>query len=96
VDEEAMLKAYQNMTVLARLAWERPYDPKLVERLHRIQCPTLLLWGDHDQLVPPAFGREYEKHIQGAEMKLIPKCGHLPMFEKERDFVNIITEFSSR
>jgi pimeloyl-ACP methyl ester carboxylesterase len=93
VDEEAMLKAYQNMTVLARLTWERPYDPKLAQRLRRIECPTLLLWGEHDRLVPPAFGREYEKHIQRAEMKLIPNCGHLPMFEKEKDFVNIISEF---
>src|SRR5262249_34980758 len=28
VDEAKMLAAYQNMTVLARLVWERPYDPK--------------------------------------------------------------------
>ena len=57
-----MLAAYQAMTVLARLMWERPYDPKLASRLHRIQCPTLLLWGDHDRLVPPAYGEAYKKH----------------------------------
>ena len=28
-DEEKLLAAYQSMTVLARLVWERPYDPKL-------------------------------------------------------------------
>ena len=28
-DEEKLLAAYQTMTVLARLVWERPYDPKL-------------------------------------------------------------------
>ena len=41
----AVLSAYQSLTVLARLVWERPYDPKLASRLHRVQCPTLLLWG---------------------------------------------------
>src|SRR5207253_1744233 len=58
--EETMLTAYQSMTVLARLVWERPYDPKLPLRLHRVKCPTLLLWGDDDKLVPPSYGKAYQ------------------------------------
>jgi len=94
-DEQMMLQAFQNMTVLARLVWERPYDPKLARRLKRIQCPTLLVWGEHDRLVSPAIGAEYQKHIPGAEMKLIKDCGHLPMFEKESEFVSIIQDFAA-
>lgn len=93
VDEEGLLRAYQNMTVLARLVWERPYNPKLAARLRRVQCPTLLLWGEHDRLVPPAYGREYQKQIKGAEFQTIPGCGHLPMFEKEAEFVEALTRF---
>ena len=81
------------MTVLARLMWERPYDPKLAARLHRVQCPTLLLWGGDDQLVPPAYGEAYKKHLPHAEWKLIPECGHLAMFEKEAEFVEAVTRF---
>jgi pimeloyl-ACP methyl ester carboxylesterase len=92
-DEAAMLTAYQSMTVLARLVWERPYDPKLAGRLHRVQCPTLLLWGEQDRLVPPAYGKEYQKHIKGAELKLLPNCGHLPMFECEKEFVETVARF---
>jgi pimeloyl-ACP methyl ester carboxylesterase len=92
-DEAALLAAYQSMTVLARLVWERPYDPKLAGRLHRIECPTLLLWGEDDRLVPPAHGQEYHKHIKGSELKLLPNCGHLPMFECEKEFVETITRF---
>jgi pimeloyl-ACP methyl ester carboxylesterase len=93
IDEETMLKGYQNMTVLARLVWERPYNPKLAGRLRRVDCPTLLLWGEHDRLVPTAYGRAYHEHIKGSELKLIPNCGHLPMFEKEGDFVEALTQF---
>jgi pimeloyl-ACP methyl ester carboxylesterase len=93
VDEEAMLKAYQNMTVLARLVWERPYNPKLAARLRRVECPTLLLWGEHDHLVPPAYGRAYHEHIKNSEFQIIPNCGHLPMFEKECEFVAALTKF---
>jgi pimeloyl-ACP methyl ester carboxylesterase len=92
-DEETMLAAYQAMTVLARLVWERPYDPKLASRLHRITCPTLLIWGEQDKLVPPAYGDAYRKHLPSAELKLIRNCGHLPMFEKEGEFVETIARF---
>lgn len=88
-----MLVGYQAMTVLARLVWERPYDPKLAERLHRIACPTLLLWGDDDRLVPPAYGEAYRKHIPQADLKLIRECGHLGMFERETQFVETIAQF---
>jgi pimeloyl-ACP methyl ester carboxylesterase len=92
-DEQKMLAAYQNMTVLARLVWERPYDPKLAARLHRVRCPVLLLWGAEDRLVPPAFGEAYRKHLPQAVLKTIPNCGHLPMFEREAEFVETITRF---
>ncbi len=95
IDESTMLNAYQAMTVLARMIWQRPYDPKLAGRLRRIACPTLLLWGDNDRLVPPAYGEAYHKLIPGSELKLIPNCGHLPMFEKESEFVDAITRFCS-
>jgi pimeloyl-ACP methyl ester carboxylesterase len=92
-DDEKLLAAYQNMTALARLVWDRPYDPKLAGRLHRVQCPTLLLWGAQDRLVPPAFGEAYHKHLPHAQMRLIPDCGHMPMFEKEQEFVEAVATF---
>jgi pimeloyl-ACP methyl ester carboxylesterase len=91
--EQTMMAAYQSLTVLARLTWTRPYDPKLARRLHRIQCPTLLVWGAGDKLVPPAYGEAYRKHIPGAQLKLIPNCGHCPMFEREAEFVEMIADF---
>jgi pimeloyl-ACP methyl ester carboxylesterase len=94
-DEQQMLQAFQSMTVLARLVWERPYDPKLAARLHRVRCPVLLLWGDNDRLVPPAYAHAYKQYLPHAELKLIPQCGHLPMFEKEDDFVSALAAFAS-
>jgi pimeloyl-ACP methyl ester carboxylesterase len=92
-DEEKMMAAYQSLTVLARLVWERPYDPKLADRLHRVQCPTLLVWGANDRLIPPSYGEAYRKYLPQAELKLIPDCGHLPMFEREAEFVETVAKF---
>jgi pimeloyl-ACP methyl ester carboxylesterase len=91
--DDRMLSAYQAMTVLARLVWDRPYDPKLADRLHRVRCPVLLLWGDDDRLVPPAYGEAYRQHLPQAEMHRIGQCGHLPMFEREAEFVERIARF---
>ena len=93
--EDKVLAAYQSMTVLARLVWERPYDPKLAARLWRVQCPVLLLWGADDRLVPPAYGEAYRKCLPQAELKLIPACGHLAMFEKEAEFVQAVADFAA-
>jgi pimeloyl-ACP methyl ester carboxylesterase len=91
--EETMLSAYQSMTVLARLVWERPYDPKLPSRLHRVKCPVLLLWADDDKLVPPSYGKAYQKYLPQAQWQMIPQCGHMAMFEKEAEFVEAVTRF---
>src|SRR5438105_2919296 len=92
-DSERLMNAYRSMTVLARLVWERPYDPKLPNRLRRVQCPTLLLWGDSDRLVPPAYGKAYHKYLPHAEFKLLRGCGHMGIFEKETEFVEAVASF---
>ena len=93
-EPEKMLSAYQAMTVLARMVWDRPYDPKLAGRLRRVRCPVLLLWGDHDKLVPPSYGEAYRQCLPQAKWKLIKDCGHMAMFEKESDFVRAVADFA--
>jgi pimeloyl-ACP methyl ester carboxylesterase len=92
-DEPTRLAAFQAMSVLARMVWERPYDPKLAARLRRVKCPTMLLWGANDKLVPPAYGKAYHKYLPHAEWQTIPNCGHLGMFEKEAEFVQAVERF---
>ena len=95
-DDERRMAGYQAMTALARLVWERPYSPKLPARLHRVKCPTLLLWGANDRLVPPSYGEAYRKALPHAEWQTIPACGHLAMFEKEAEFVAAVARFCAQ
>jgi pimeloyl-ACP methyl ester carboxylesterase len=94
-DDERRISGYQAMSVLARLVWERPWSPKLQARLRRVKCPVLLLWGENDRLVPPAYGSAYHQCLPQAEWKVIPACGHLGMFEKEAEFVEAVTRFAA-
>jgi pimeloyl-ACP methyl ester carboxylesterase len=92
--EEMMIEAYKAAAATARLAWNPPgHNPKLAGRLHRIKSPTLILWGDDDKLIPTAYAEAWAGLIKGARAELIPNCGHLLMFEGEKDFVANIAGF---
>jgi pimeloyl-ACP methyl ester carboxylesterase len=92
--EEMMIEAYKAAAATARLAWNPPgHNPKLAGRLRRIKSPTLILWGDDDKLIPTAYAAAWAGSIEGARAELIPNCGHMLMFEGEKDFVAAVTRF---
>lgn len=97
MDEERLEAALKAMRATARLGWNPfMHDPKLAGRLRRITCPTLVLWGEGDRIVTAAYAQSFRDAIPGSELQLIPKCGHLPMFEQEDEFVAAITSFLAR
>lgn len=61
----------------ARILW--PFgDRGLRKRLHRIAAPTLLVWGDSDQIVPASYAKRFVGGIAGnTTVRTIPRAGHL-------------------
>jgi pimeloyl-ACP methyl ester carboxylesterase len=55
--------------------------------------PVLLIWGDHDRLVPLASGQELKRHLKGAEMVVMKSVGHLPYEESPGEFNRVLLEF---
>ncbi len=58
----------------------------LAEEIHKIQCPTLLIWGLQDTITPPFVGEEFRKLIPNSELVMVDKCGHAPMMERLGEF----------
>jgi pimeloyl-ACP methyl ester carboxylesterase len=54
-------------------------DPR--ERLDRVACPCLCLWGTNDAWVPLADGMEYARRLR-APLRTIADCGHLLIGER--------------
>jgi pimeloyl-ACP methyl ester carboxylesterase len=50
-------------------------------RLGEIHVPTLVLWGDRDQVILPKYGEEFRARIPGAELFLLRGLGHMSMEE---------------
>ena len=89
--EDAALK---NWMTTAKLSWQpRNHDPQLQKWLHRIDVPTLLIWGEHDRLFPKDYAFAYQRLIPGSKAVIIPECGHLPQVEKADAFAAEIEAF---
>jgi pimeloyl-ACP methyl ester carboxylesterase len=86
-----------NMTTMAALAGD-PYmhDPSLFGRLGDITVPTLLVWGDSDRIVTPAYGAAFAAAIPDARLAVIEKAGHLPHLEQPEATFAVIEEFLQR
>ena len=92
-DEELVIHA-KNWEALCLYGWHPyMYNPQLKPWLGRISVPTLVLWGDHDGVVTPDYGRTYAKLIRGAEFRLIEDAGHHPEEERPEAFVEAVAGF---
>lgn len=78
----------------ARFGW-KPYmhNPRLRHWLHRIDLPTLLLWGEQDGIVSTTYGQAWQAEIRAAQMQVIPHAGHFPHWEQPKDFVDRLVRF---
>ena len=93
-DDELTVIA-RNREATALYGWE-PYfhNPKLQRRLHRIDVPTLLLWGASDRFVTPDYyGAAYRDAIPGARLEIIEQAGHWPQVEQPTRFVEKVKKF---
>lgn len=55
-------------------------DRDLRADLAAVRAPSLLVWGERDQLVPTRVAEEWQVALPGSRLVLLP-CGHVPMWE---------------
>jgi len=67
------------------------YDVR--DRLDDIGCPTLVVWGDRDRIVPPSSADEFGRLIPDARVVVFEDCGHVPMLEQPDRFNALLLDF---
>ena len=84
-------------TVSTRMCF-RPYmyDAALPGMLGKVRVPTLIVWGEQDQIIPLECARLYQQAIPGATLRAIERCGHWPHLEHPQALAEIVREFVSR
>jgi pimeloyl-ACP methyl ester carboxylesterase len=70
-------------------------DVQVDQRLAAIQVPTLILFGEFDQVVPPGNADLMVSKIANAHTKIIPATGHIFPIEDQAATVNALIPFLS-
>lgn len=65
----------------------------LLGELKNIKVPTLLLWGEDDQVTTMAVAEQFHKNISGSKLVTIKNCGHAPMIEHPEWFSAEVEKF---
>ena len=75
----------------ARITWS-PYmhSRRLPHLLAGVQTPTLLVWGEHDRIVPVDCARQYERALPDARLEIVGDAGHAVDMEQPEALASLI------
>ena len=65
----------------------------LADRLAELEVPTLVVWGERDQVFPSFQAQKAVSRLHQGFLELIPDCGHLPHVERPDRFAAILGRF---
>jgi len=66
---------------------------RVSKRLYRVTAKTLVLWGQADRLIVPAYAERWARLIPGATVQTIPDAGHMLPYEQPQAFVDALVRF---
>jgi len=65
----------------------------VMDRIHQISIPTLIVVGDEDLLTPPKYSTYLGNQIVDSKLTTIPKAGHSVMLEQREAFNSEIKDW---
>jgi pimeloyl-ACP methyl ester carboxylesterase len=90
---EALKAMAGNRETLAVYAGTSMNSAGLAERLAGVTSPSLVVWGDSDQIADVTYGRAFADAIPGARFQLLKDTGHLPQIETPGELLNAVWAF---
>lgn len=62
----------------------------------RPPVPTLVLWGQEDQIIPVEHARRVARQVPEVWVRILPDCGHWPQMEQDKAFNQTVLAFLER
>lgn len=63
------------------------------DQLSKIKSKTLIFWGSDDNMVQPEFGVQLNRTINGSELCMIEKAGHVPHRSVPKEVADRVIKF---
>jgi len=80
------------MGCTGKFIWPIP-DKGLKKRIHRIEAPTLLVWGQDDRLVPLAYADEFARRLAKTRVEVVKGAGRAPHLEQPEAASRVVAAF---
>ncbi len=58
-----------------------------------LPAPTLVVWGEEDRILPVEQARRFARRFPGAQLHILPDCGHWPQMEQPDAFNDVVSAF---
>ena len=91
---DSILRArnYNNRSSLEKIMEnnKRPEEKISDYELNSIRCPTTIIWGDRDSIIPVSFGHTLNSKISGSDMIIVNNAGHTPFIDSPEEVAGII------
>lgn len=95
LDPAAATAMARNFETFARLAWSPTlHNPKLGQRLARLDMPALVLRGDNDRVVSEPYCRAFAEAMGQARFETVGDAGHYAHVEQAEAVCARIEKFS--
>jgi pimeloyl-ACP methyl ester carboxylesterase len=75
--------------------FDERYTREIEPRYGEIHTPTLVVWGEQDDWLPPEFGRRLAEAIPDARLANVPNAGHFLPEDQPGALVQALTPFFS-
>jgi pimeloyl-ACP methyl ester carboxylesterase len=63
-------------------------------RLYLVKnVPLLLIWGEHDSLIPVSHGHRTHERVPGSRLEIFAQSGHFPQLDEPQKLVSVLTDF---
>jgi len=87
--------AFQHMWNVLSFRMKDPEVNLCNVNMTSVRCPTLVVWGDSDELVHPYGAQILGKGIANSKVVIVPDCGHSVTVEKPEVLASHILDFLS-
>ncbi|MBL7856332.1 MAG: alpha/beta hydrolase [Cyclobacteriaceae bacterium] len=95
---DALVEQYRDMAcregnreaLLQRLQTDQKGDTTIVSQLNQ---PTLILWGEQDQLIPVANAYKFQRDVPQDTLVVFSGVGHVPMEERPEQVAPVVLHF---
>lgn len=67
----------------------------ITPKLHAIQCPTLVIWGSDDPVIPIQHADSFVSYIPNCKFHKMDGCGHTPYVQDPDRFLSVVLDFLS-